>query len=102
MGHIAADVDGLAAFPQQCVLEPDAVAASGGELTPGSRFQATAAAVTAVHDGVAAARRTLVERMAATSERVTAAAHNYDATEQSSSSSLRVVGDIGASQCSPL
>lgn len=102
MGDIAADADGLAVFAQECVVEADAVAASGGELTPGARFQATTAAVTAVHDGIAAARRKLVERMAATSERVAATARNYDATEQSSSSSLRAVGDIGASQCSPL
>ncbi len=96
MGDISADVDGLAACAQQCVQEADAVAASGREQTPGARFQATAAAVTAVHDGVAASRRTLVERMAATSERLTAAASNYDATEQSSAHSLRAVGDIGA------
>jgi Excreted virulence factor EspC, type VII ESX diderm len=101
MGDIAADMDGLAVFAHECVQEADAVAASGGALTPGARFQPTAAAVSAVHDGVAAARRTLVERMAATSQRLTAAACNYDATEQSSSNSLRAVGDIGASQCSP-
>jgi hypothetical protein len=96
MRDIAADVDGLGVFAQRCVLEADAVAASGGELTPGARFQPTAAAVSAVHDGIAAARRTLVERMAATSERATAAARTYDATEQSSAHSLRAVGDIGA------
>lgn len=96
MGDIAADVDGLAVFAHRCVQEADAVAASGGELTTGARFQATAAAVTAVHDGVAAARSALVERMAATSERVAAAARNYTATEQSSSDTLRAVGDIDA------
>jgi hypothetical protein len=102
VGSIAADGDGLGLFAQQCQLEGDAVAASGAELTPGASFQATTAAVTAVHDSVAAARRTLVERLAATSDRVTATAQNYDAQEQMSAAALKAVGDTGAGQCSPL
>jgi hypothetical protein len=100
VGNIEADEDGLSTFAQQCALEGDAVAAGGGELTPGASFQATTAAVSAVHDGVAVARRTLVERMAATGERVTAAARNYDAQETMSSDALRTIGNTGASQCS--
>jgi hypothetical protein len=69
MDNIAAAVDGIVVFAQCCLNEGDAVAASGGEVTPGASFQPTTAAVAAVHDGVAVARRTLVERMAATSDR---------------------------------
>jgi hypothetical protein len=61
----------------------------------GAAFQATTAAVTAMFDGVTAARSTLGERPGATALRVSVAGANFAATEDAAASSLNsFAGDV--------
>jgi hypothetical protein len=70
-------------------MRGEAIAAYDADLPPGESFQASAAAVNAVHDGVRDSKCKLVARMAATSERMIAAALNYAAAEEASAAALR-------------
>lgn len=93
MGDIEADPAGLRHFSDCCRQQQERVIGDAHEQPSGAAFQATAAAVNAIHDGVAAARTTLGERLGATAVRVFAAGANYMATESVSASALHALAD---------
>jgi hypothetical protein len=87
------DVDGLGDLAAFLQGQGDVLAARYGDAAHGESFQASATAVSSVHDSVTAAQTMLAQRMASTSERVWAAARNYAATEESSAAALRGVSE---------
>jgi hypothetical protein len=80
----------LASFLQE---QADLLAPPGIRAASAGSFQASESAVSAVHDSVTAAQGRLAERMASTSERVSAAARGYADAEDSSAAGLRAVSE---------
>ena len=93
MGDIQADPVGLQRFADCCRRQQDCVACDMHDHPSGPAHQPTAAAVTAIHDGLAAARITLGERLGATADRVSAANANYLAAESVSAIALHGLSD---------
>jgi hypothetical protein len=87
------DVDGLGALAAFLQGQRDVLAAQYGDAAHGESFQASATAVSSVHDSVIAAQSRLAQRMASTSEPVLTAARTYAATEESSAAALRALGE---------
>lgn len=88
MSLIRADIEGLSALAAMCVEQVGVI--RGVEHAPavGRSVQATAAAVSVVHEGVAAAGAKFMARMRSTADDVALAAHEYALTEMDSAFAL--------------
>ncbi len=93
MGDIEADPVGLQHLADCCRRHQECVASDTHDHAGGPKHQPTAAAVTAIYDGIAAAPSTLGERLGATADRVSAANANYMAAESASASTLHALAD---------
>jgi hypothetical protein len=91
-------IEGLEELAACLCRHREALAAYDAELIPGASFQASAAAVSTVNDGVLEARSRVIERMSATGERVAAAARNFAATEELSAAAIRAVSETPVPQ----
>jgi hypothetical protein len=80
---IHADIAGLSALGSRYLHHAGALTSSGPAPAVGRGFQATSAAVAAVHTDADVAEATFVQRLAATASTVVSAAHGYALTEAS-------------------
>jgi hypothetical protein len=90
MGVIKVEPASLQALAARCELASDLVASSGLVVRNGS-FQPSLAAVSVVHATVTATAQTLATGLWATAGKLSAAAAEYDAQDQSNSAAVEAV-----------